>query len=147
MTFAGGIGPPALAREYRPHPNWTSRVQGSDKLLTGGCHGHANTPHSAKDQYGQAGIGFDGYQDCVGSFSTQKVCAKLQERDYYGVYYDRTSLVCGAETVATHAYFGRWASCASARHGIFRTFAQGVVYPYAGLPATSTGTSYSATLC
>ena len=105
------------------------------------------THRTTQDQYGQSGIGYDGYQDCVGSFATQKVCVKLQERDYYGVYYDRSTLVCGRETVATHTYFGRWASCAAARHGTFRTFAEGVVYPDAGLPETSVGTSYSATLC
>lgn len=113
----------------------------------GGCHGHANTPHSAKDQYGDDGIGYDGYMDCVGDFGSQRVYVKLQEKDYFGHFYDRTSLACNGATVSSHAYIGRWVSCVQALSGTYRTYFQGTAYPPGVPPETMAATSLSANMC
>lgn len=113
----------------------------------GGCHGHANTPHSASDQYGNAGIGYDGYMDCVGSFGSQKVCVKLQEKNYYGDYFDVTGPVCNSATVNTHAYIGRWVSCVQAFSGNYRTYFQGTAYPFDQPAQAQTALSLSANMC
>ena len=115
--------------------------------LPWGCHGHANTPHAANDQYGDAGIGYDGYMDCTGGFGAQRVCVKLQELDYYGEYYDRTGLSCNAQTVAPHAYVGRWVSCVQAGVGTYRTYFQGTAYPPGELAQTRVATSSGASFC
>jgi hypothetical protein len=129
------------------HPNIASAAPTVTPNVSWGCHGHANPPHAAKDQYGNSGIGFDGYMDCVGGFIRQRVCVKLQEKDYFGEFYDRTSLSCNGETVAAHAFVGRWVSCVQALSGTYRTYLQGTAYPTGPPGATSVATSLSAAMC
>ncbi|WP_350274734.1 hypothetical protein [Kribbella sp. HUAS MG21] len=117
----------------KPKPDWSMQLQG--KVDVGACRGHANNPHSIT-----GGIGYDGYQDCVGNYDVQKVCVKLQELDYYGTYYDRTAYRCSAETVAAHSYSGGSVTCAGALEGTFRTYALGYAWPN-GVQHTSSGYS------
>ena len=85
--------------------------------------------------------------DCTSAFISQRVCVKLQEKDYYGAFYDRTSLSCNGETVNGHAYIGRWVSCVQALSGTYRTYFQGTAYPTGPPGVTSVATSTSAIMC
>jgi hypothetical protein len=93
------------------------------------CSGHAGTPHSATGANYAPGIAYDGYQDCVGQFITQRVFIELQQRYYFGNFYDRTSYSCSVWTVMPHVYKGAFAYWSSAGHGTFRTRACGQADP------------------
>lgn len=140
--------PSAAAPQEEPHPTWSVSAE-SDELAAAdyGCRGTANAPARATDQYGNAGIGYDAKQDCFGEFDIHRVCVKLQERDYYGTFYDRTSFFCSRETVAARAYAGRFVSCVQAGVGLFRTYAQGYVRVDGVQIAPSPGTSAGSNLC
>jgi hypothetical protein len=150
-SFVGVQASVAQAAE-KPKPEWsmsgqkTQPANGTNKTnsteaLPWSCHGYAYQPHSIT-----GGIGFDGRQECFGAFDVQKVCIKLQELDYYGTYYDRTSYVCSAETVANLAYKSSSVTCAGALEGTFRTFARGYAWPD-GVQTTRTGYSAGVRLC
>ncbi len=74
-------------------------------------------------------MGFHATQDCVGAFGVQQVCVKLQELDYYGHFYNRTTWHCSKETAAEHAYAGWSATCKGLREGTFRTSGRGTAWP------------------
>jgi hypothetical protein len=110
-----------------------------------GCGGHAFTPEEVHDPYRAAYILFYAQQTCAGSFGVQRVCVQLQERDYFGNFYNRTAFNCSATTAGLTQTGVGTVPCSTAGHGTYRTRAQG----YASIPfvGTSSGTSYSATLC
>lgn len=92
------------------------------------------------------GVGFDAYTDCVGAFGVQKTCIKLQEKDYYGTFYDRTTYRCSVETVKPRSYRFSAESCRGAGFGTFRVFARSTAYPNQ-VEKHSYGASDPATLC
>ena len=92
-------------------------------------------------------IAYSGYQNCTGEFISQRVCVKLQERDYYGHYYDRTTYSCSVETVEAHASKGRSVLCSAAGQGTFRTAAYGNAYPEEGTRTSTTVYSVGEPLC
>ena len=153
--MAGAVGGPPGPSDPTPHPDWTlspTTHKGNGGGITANaarwaCHGTANKPHSASDANYKPGIAFDAYQDCAGAFITQQICIKLQERDYYGNYYDRTAYMCSVWTVNTHVYKSAWVSCSGAAYGTFRTAAYGKADPNGTVVKSSRGTSDSATLC
>jgi hypothetical protein len=110
-----------------------------------GCGGHTFTPEVVHDPYRAAYILFYAQQTCAGSFGVQRVCVQLQELTYFGTFYDRTALVCSATTAGLTQTGVGTVPCSAAGHGTYRTKAQG----YASIPfvGTSSGTSFSATLC
>lgn len=87
------------------------------------------------------------FQNCVGTFDVQQVCVKLQERDYFGNFYNRTNYECSVQTVMPQASKGRSVLCSQAQHGTFRTAAYGLAWPDGVRWQSITRYSYSATLC
>lgn len=58
------------------------------------CTGHSSTPGIVVDGSRRNWISYSAFQNCVGSFATQQVCVELQQRDYFGNYYNRTNDEC-----------------------------------------------------
>ncbi len=83
----------------------------------------------------------------MGQFITQRVCIELQQRDYFGNFYDRTSYSCSVWTVMSHVYKGAFVYCSSAGPGTFRTRAYGQADPNGVITSSGPHNSYSATLC
>lgn len=111
------------------------------------CTGHSNTPGIVVDGSHRNWISYSAFQNCVGTFGTQQVCIKLQERDHFGNYYDRTIYECSVQTVMPQAFKGRSVLCSQAGHGTFRTAAFGRAWPEGVRWQSGARYSYSATLC
>jgi hypothetical protein len=89
------------------------------------CTGDAFAPEIVHDPT-RTYVLYQAAQVCTGTFATQQVCVKLQERDYFGNYYDRTTYRCSAFTPAAYAISNGTATCAALGHGTFRAYGRGV---------------------
>ncbi|WP_457256329.1 hypothetical protein [Pedococcus sp. P5_B7] len=92
-------------------------------------------------------ISYSAFQNCVGTFDVQQVCVELQEKDYFGNFYNRTNYECSVQTVMPQAFKGRSVLCSQAEHGTFRSAAYGLAWPDGVRWQSVTRYSYSATLC
>lgn len=143
--------PPAGAA---PTPDWriatassTTRKSTAHPDTVWGCKGHADNPGLATDAQHRPYIAFSATQICTGQYTTQRVCIKLQEKDYFGNFNDRTAFTCSVWTVMSSVFKGASVLCSAAGHGTYRTAAYGQAEPNGVVVTSSTHDSYSATLC
>lgn len=131
---------------YNPNPDTTTRP-GTAARVSWGCVGHANAPSGAVASGGR-GIDYSAFQDCTGGFGTQKVCVQLWSLDYYGNGSSISTMSCGKETVAAHAYRDGFLTCSAIGRGRVKYYVKtkAYAYPY-GSPVSRTGQSYSKELC
>jgi hypothetical protein len=144
--------PAAEVSGYAPAPTWALGTQQSTSTRAvaeelWACHGHADPPHSSVVS-GGTGLVFDAYQDCTGTYDSQRVCVQLWVLDYFGTPSPVSTVACGSWTVAPHSYYGRSLSCAALGRGRVRYFTKSTTYadPPSGIHYSS-GQSYSAYLC
>lgn len=108
------------------------------------CTGDAFTPEIVRDTT-RTYVLYQAAQVCTGTFGTQQVCVKLQQRDYFGNFYDRTTYRCSAFTPSAYGIANGTVTCGALGHETFRAYGRGV----AGTTpkVASQGPGGSATLC